>query len=158
LSGTKKEERAIYRLAEYPWKDLSEGSVEYEFTSDGTYSRWYLIVSVSAAGEAGSLEFILDGEPLIWTSSGFDDREFYSWYGSEGLTEGKHTFSVASLTESTNPNIPRMIASINLHEFGNEEEYHADNDYVSAYPTWDAYGRKSFRLDFKIMPPCWGST
>lgn len=79
LSGEKKEERAIYRLNKYPWKDLADGGVEFNFRSDGQYARWYLIVSVSAAGEADSLEFQLDGQILPWKSSGFDDREFYTW-------------------------------------------------------------------------------
>lgn len=38
-----------------------------------------------------------------------------------------------------------MVASVDLHEFGNEEEFHYDNDYVSAYPTWDYRGGKTFR-------------
>lgn len=84
-----REERAIYRLLEYPWVDLSSGEQSFTFTSDGQYSRWYLIVSVSAAGEADSLEFVLDGQILQWESRGFDDREFYDWFGDEGFSEGK---------------------------------------------------------------------
>jgi len=144
LSGEKREERAIYRLNAYPWKDLSEGEVELEFNSDGEYYRWYMIVSVSAAGEEDSLEFKLDGKILPWNTSGFD-REFYSWKGEEGFTAGRHTISVRSKTPSTNPKVPRMICSINIHEYGNEEEFHIDNEYVSAYPTWSAYGTKTFR-------------
>ncbi|CAG7717542.1 unnamed protein product [Allacma fusca] len=145
LSGEQKEELAVYRLAEYPWADLANGAQTFRFTSDGKFKRWYLIVSVSAAGEADSLEFVLDGVALPWQSRGFDDREFYDWYGSEGLSSGSHTFTVRSKTQSTHPQIPRMICSVNLHEFGTEDEFHMDNDYVSAYPTFDIYGRKTFR-------------
>jgi len=145
LSGEKREERAIYRLLAYPWKDLSEGGVEYEFTSDGEYSRWYLLVSVSAAGEKDSLEFQLDGRILPWSSTGFDDREFYSWSEEEGFSPGNHTFSVRSKTNSTHPTIPRMIGSISIHEFGDAAEFHAHNTHISAYPTWSAYGVKTFR-------------
>lgn len=81
-------ERAIFRLLEYPWADLASGEQTFTFTSDGQYSRWYLIVSVSAAGEEDSLEFILDGEILQWQSRGFDDREFYDWFNEEGFTAG----------------------------------------------------------------------
>jgi hypothetical protein len=139
------EERAMYRLLQYPWADLSQGERSFNFNSDGSYSRWYLLVSVSAAGEADSLEFRLDGEVLPWASSGFDDREFYSWSGSQGFTQGQHTFSVRSKTPPTNGQIPRMICSITLHEFGSENEFHADNSWVSAYPTWDVFRLKSFR-------------
>lgn len=81
-------ERAVYRLLVYPWADLSLGEQSFTFSSDGEYSRWYLHVSVSAAGEEDSLEFRLNGEVLPWESRGFDDREFYSWYGYEGLSQG----------------------------------------------------------------------
>lgn len=87
-SGQVRAERAIYRLLEYPWADLSQGARTFTFTSDGSYSRWYLQASVSAAGEANSLEFIFDGVILPWQSRGSDDREFYSWPGNSGLSQG----------------------------------------------------------------------
>ncbi|CAG7827968.1 unnamed protein product, partial [Allacma fusca] len=82
---------------------------------------------------------------LPWTTHGFDDREFYDWYGNEGFIKGPHTFSVRSKTNSTNPNIPRMICNVQLHEFGSETDFHMSNDYISAYPTFDRYGDKTFR-------------
>lgn len=81
-------ERVAYRLLAYPWADLSPGQQSFTFTSDGQYSRWYLLLSVSAAGEADSLEFVLDGEILPWESRGSDDREFYDWHGDEGFSLG----------------------------------------------------------------------
>ncbi|KXN67221.1 hypothetical protein CONCODRAFT_61234 [Conidiobolus coronatus NRRL 28638] len=145
LSGPLREEREMFRLLEYPWHDLSKGPKSFNFTSDGKYSRWYLLTSVSAAGEADSLEFILDGKALPWESRGSDDREFYDWRGSSGLSEGQHTFTVRSKTASTNKQIPRMIASVTLHEYGNEDEFNISNDYISAYPTWDVYHNKTYR-------------
>lgn len=100
-------------------------------------------MSVSAAGEEDSLEFLLDGQVLPWKTSGFDDREFYDWHGTQGFTSGQHTFSVRSKTTPTNPNIPRMIASITLHEFGTASEYNPSPDHISAYPTWDVFRRKT---------------
>jgi len=145
-TATRREERAMYRLLEYPWANLGNLQVRsFSFTSDGSYSRWYCLVSVSAAGEADSLEFTLDGQILPWTSTGFDDREFYEWRGNQGFSAGSHTFTVRSKTTSNNPDIPRMIASINIHEFGSESEFVLDNNHVSAYPTWDVLRRKTFR-------------
>ncbi len=83
-----REERAIYRLLEYPWADLAAGPQSFNFTSDGLFSRWYLDVTVSAAGEEDSLEFVLDGEILPWQSRGSDDREFYNWFNDSGFSEG----------------------------------------------------------------------
>jgi len=145
LSGERREQRAQYRLLEYPWADLQNGPQSFSFNSDGSYSRWNLVVTVSAAGEEDCLEFKLDGEILPWNTTGFDDREFYMWSGVEGLAAGRHNFSVRTKTPSTHPDIPRMICSIRFHEYGNEEEFHSSNSYVSAYPTWDYYGSKSFR-------------
>jgi len=146
LSGeTVREEKVIYRLLEYPWADLSSGDQLFTFTSDGTYSRWYLLLSVSAAGEEDSLEFVLDGRILPWATRGSDDREFYEWYGDEGFSAGDHTFSVRSKTPSTNINIPRMICSVNLHEFGNEDLFNIQNDFISAYPIWDERKRVTYR-------------
>lgn len=62
------------------------------------------------------------------------------------ITTGEHVFSVRSKTNPTNEDIPRMICSITLHEFGNEAEFHMDNDIVSAYPTWDV-GRRGELID-----------
>jgi len=145
LSGPAKEQRAMYRLLEYVWEDLSIRDVELSFNSDGAYSSWYMVISVTAAGEEDCLEFILDGEVLPWTSSRSDDREFYDWYGTEGFSNGRHTLVIRSKTPSTNPDIPRMVASVDLHEFGSSEEFVQDNSYISAYPTWNWLNRKSYR-------------
>jgi hypothetical protein len=145
LTGPLREERSIYRILEYPWHNLANGIKSFTFISDGNYHSWYLLVSVSAAGEEDSLEFLLDGQVLPWATRGFDDREFYDWYGETGFTPGQHTFSVRSKTNPTNPDIPRMIASVTLHEFGSPSEYNQSPDYVSAYPTWSVSRVKTFR-------------
>ncbi|KXN73690.1 hypothetical protein CONCODRAFT_166550, partial [Conidiobolus coronatus NRRL 28638] len=145
LSGPIHEEREIFRLLEYPWHDLSKGPKSFTFISDGRYSRWYLQISVTAAGEADSLEFLLDGKVLPWQTRGSDDREFYGWHGDSGFSLGTHKLTVRSKTAPTNKQIPRMFASATLHEFGDEKEFHASNDYYSAYPTWDIFRRKTYR-------------
>lgn len=90
LSGqSAREERVVYRLLAYPWADLSRGDQSFTFTSDGQYARWYILVSVSAAGEENSLEFVLDGEVLPWQTRGSDDREFYDWRSDEGFSSGR---------------------------------------------------------------------
>lgn len=96
-AGQVRAERAIYRLLEYPWADLSLGTRTFTFTSDGQYSRWFLEASVSAAGEENSLEFILDGEILPWQSRGSDDREFYRWSGNSGFSQGITSIFLAAL-------------------------------------------------------------
>lgn len=52
---------------------------------------------------------------------------------------------VRSKTPSNNPNIPRMICHVRLHEFGNEDEFRISNDVISAYQTWDVQRRVTYR-------------
>lgn len=93
LKEEPREERAMYRLLSYPWVDLHENPANYTFVSDGRYKRWHLTVSVTAAEKDGDLEFLMDGKPLAWTSTGITDREFYNWAGSQGFSRGFHTFT-----------------------------------------------------------------
>ncbi|ODM95888.1 hypothetical protein Ocin01_10777 [Orchesella cincta] len=126
--------------------DLDEdGPYNKTFISDGRYSRWQLTVSVTASEQDEDLEFLLDGKPLPWKSTGLEDREFYNWDGKEGFSFGFHNFAIRSKSPSRNEKVPRMICSIALHEFGTEEEFHMENDYVSAYPTWNFLRKKSYR-------------
>jgi len=145
LTGELRAERAQIRIQDYRWEDLANGPQDFRFSSDGTFDRWFLEVTVSAAGEADCLEFTLDGQVLNWTSSGYDDREFYNWGGFEGFEAGDHVFTVRSKTSPTHPAIDRMICSVTLHEFGTEEEFSMSNDVVSAYPTWDYLNRVTYR-------------
>lgn len=109
-SESVREERAIYRLLEYPWADLSIGERSFTFTSDGQYSRWYLDLSVSAAGEADSLEFMLDGEILPWETRGSDDREFYDWLGDNGFSAGTIYGPLQNTTFSKH-----VLLQVNIH-------------------------------------------
>lgn len=145
LSGPVREERAMYRVLEYPWHNLAQGAWSTSFTSDGRYSRWLLSLTVTAAEKEDALEFLLDGKPLAWKSKGSVDREFYDWRGTAGFRAGKHTLQVRSLKPTANAKIPQMIASVTLHEFGTEDEFKTDNEHYSAYPTWDYLKRKTFR-------------
>lgn len=56
-----------------------------------------------------------------------------------------YDFVVRAKTASTHPDIPRMICSISLHEYGTEEEFVMSPNHVSAYPTWDAWRVKRYR-------------
>lgn len=92
LSGERKEEKAMYRILSYPWVDLHEKPVNYTFWSDGKYKRWQMTLSVTAADRDDSVEFLMDGKPLAWKSTGSSDREFYIWTVNEGFSRGLHNF------------------------------------------------------------------
>lgn len=52
LTSNAREERATYRLLEYLWEDLAQTNVTLTFNSDGSYSRWFMTISVTSSGEA----------------------------------------------------------------------------------------------------------
>lgn len=92
LSGERKEERSMYRILSYPWVNLHERPVNYTFISDGRFDRWEMTVSVTNADHDDVIEFLMDGQPLAWKSTGSKDREFYIWSGDEGFSRGLHNF------------------------------------------------------------------
>lgn len=60
----------VYRILGFPQNDLDKREVSYTFRSNGAFSGggWILIVTLSGAEEPGSVQFLLDGETLPWTS------------------------------------------------------------------------------------------
>ncbi|KAJ9078780.1 hypothetical protein DSO57_1003244 [Entomophthora muscae] len=80
LTGPVREERAMYHILEYPWHDLSEGEWSTTFNSDGSYSRWLLSLSVTAAEKRIHWSFCLMESHLIgnqkdlWIASSTNGR------------------------------------------------------------------------------------
>jgi hypothetical protein len=151
-----KEERMAQRISSYPSKNnldrliKSNKGLSYEFRSDGSYSSWGLFVSLSGVKDVEGISVSLDGERLPWGNrSGSLDKVLYDWTNSSdnsgGLSRGKHKLEVKALYPviGAEASIPRTVGSVGLFEYG--KEYQSDLDFISAYPTWDIYGRKRFR-------------
>jgi len=90
--------------------------------------------SASGCETPGSLRVTLDGVPLAWNSSLLIDRSFYEYFGSSGFSAGTHRL----VFESTSPPVSmiRQLCSVSLLEYKNESQYHFDNDFIGAYPTY----------------------
>ncbi|KAK9761887.1 hypothetical protein K7432_012876 [Basidiobolus ranarum] len=146
LTGPLKEQRNVQRVQNYAWYDLAKGPYNISFTSDGKYDRWFMRLSVSGAEVPDSFEAFLDGKPLAWNTSGILDRSFYTWFEDQSpLSAGNHTLLFKSGIEAK-PGAPiRQLCSVTLHEYGKEPEYHWDNAYINAYPTFDIKQRKTYR-------------
>ncbi|ORY07472.1 hypothetical protein K493DRAFT_149716, partial [Basidiobolus meristosporus CBS 931.73] len=146
VTGPLKEQRNVQRVQNYAWYDLAKGPYNVSFTSDGKYNRWYMKLSVSGAEVPDSFEAYLDGKRLPWKTSGLLDRSFYTWFEEKTpLSAGNHTLVFKS-DIAPQPGAPiRQLCSITLHEYGKESEYHWNNNYINAYPTFDYKKRKTYR-------------
>ena len=128
------------RVQDYSWYDLSKGAYELEFTSDGTYARWYLQISVSGADFPDSFVAFLDGVMLPWNTTGNLDRAFFSWEGHHGFSAGRHTlrFVQGDHDHTGLPPRPRPIVqlcSVNLHEYPANYPALGSPPFVAAFPS-----------------------
>ncbi|RHY20195.1 hypothetical protein DYB25_004238 [Aphanomyces astaci] len=127
------------------WHDLKTGAYTIDFTSSGTYKRWYIVLSVSGTDTQDSLSVTLDGKPLVWTTKGVKDRTFYTWSSNTaGFTAGAHKLVVKAGGAFTGP-IIKQLCNAQVAEYASEAEYHQDGDYIGVYPTYDLNKAKSFR-------------
>ncbi|ORY37069.1 hypothetical protein BCR33DRAFT_769980 [Rhizoclosmatium globosum] len=117
------------------------------FTSTGDFQRWHLRITASGVETPDSLQVLLDGKKLDWTTSGDLDRHFSDWINNEsGFSEGEHTLEFRQGYPPASPDAPiRQLCSVTLHEFGSQEEYHFSPDYIGAFPTFSLSGKKSYR-------------
>ncbi|KAI8615264.1 IgA peptidase M64-domain-containing protein [Chytriomyces sp. MP71] len=142
-----KEQRNTIRVQDYSWYDLAKGPYQLEFSSDGTYNRWYIRITASGVEQDGSLEVYLDGKRMSWQSHGNLDRGFHDWTSHDvGFTNGTHKLEFRQGFPPTNTTSPiRQLCSVTVHEYAAEPEYHFDPDYVGAFPTYSLSGKKSYR-------------
>ncbi|KAK9764795.1 hypothetical protein K7432_007412 [Basidiobolus ranarum] len=145
VTGPLKEQRNALRVQDYSWYDLAKGPYNITFESDGRYHRWYMQLSVSGAEIPDSFAVYLDGKPLHWKTSGISDRSFYSWFVERKLSQGPHTLVFEAPIPASSEGPIRQLCSVTLHEYGNEYEYHWNNRYINAYPTYDIRGVKHYR-------------
>merc|ERR1712192_144050 len=107
--------------------------------------------SVSGCSELGSLHVSLDGTELAWPShplsvdsleEATSDRQMYS-FGDDmvGFTAGDHFITFTSDAASH----AWQLCSVQVLEFGTDEEFKRDPGYVGAYPMWDKCGHEFYR-------------
>jgi hypothetical protein len=129
-------EAAEIRVQEYPWYNLSRGEWVLNFTSNGYGTRWLMRYSVSGCNTQNSLAITLDGRDIPWTTYNSFDRFLYEVPSSTALSSGTHRLSFRQLTAPAAGNPIRQLCSVTLHEYKAEPQFHMNNAYVSAYPTW----------------------
>jgi hypothetical protein len=146
LTTQSREEHSHLNIQEYPWANLEYGSYTIPFESSGNYKRWLLRFSISGASQDDSVRVFLDGKKLTWKSCGHEDRCFYDIKEKHGLSKGKHELTfVAGKDLTISKKIASQLCSVNLNEYGDEDDFKWSDDFVSAYPTWDINWKKSYR-------------
>ncbi|KAF9316010.1 hypothetical protein BG003_002422 [Podila horticola] len=145
-----REEKNVLRAQDYAWYDLAKGPYKVKFESNGEYKRWSLKISHSGVDTDDSFEVYLDGKRLTWTSPGGYDRDFSEWFGDEGFSAGSHVIEFRQGSKYDNEPVDdtrpiRQLCSVTMHEFMGEDQYRFDNSIISAYPTYDIIGRKTWR-------------
>jgi hypothetical protein len=150
-----REEKNVLRAQDYSWYDLKKGPYKVHFKSDGQWKRWNLKVSHSGVDTDDSFEVYVDGKRLNWTSPGGFDRDFSEWDGHEGFSAGAHEIEFRQGAkyddEPVDESRPiRQLCSVTLHEFMGEDQYRYNNSVISAYPTYDSRGQKTWRSNHEF--------
>ncbi|KAG0316947.1 hypothetical protein BGZ99_006605 [Dissophora globulifera] len=150
-----REEKNVLRAQDYAWYDLKKGPYKVKFNSDGKFKRWSLKISHSGVDTDDSFEAYLDGKRLSWTSPGGLDRDFSEWNGEKGFSAGHHELEFrqgakydSKPDDGSRP--IRQLCSVTLHEFMGEDQYRFDNSIISAYPTYDINGHKTWRSNHEF--------
>ncbi|KAK3841038.1 MAG: IgA peptidase M64-domain-containing protein [Linnemannia gamsii] len=150
-----REEKNVLRAQDYAWYDLKKGPYKVKFNSDGNFKRWSLKISHSGVDTDDSFEAYVDGKRLNWTSPGGYDRDFSEWNGEEGFSAGPHELEFRQGSKYDDEPVDgsrpiRQLCSVTMHEFMGEDQYRFDNTIISAYPTYDLYGRKTWRSNHEF--------
>jgi hypothetical protein len=114
---------------EYPWLDLSSGPWRKIFYTEGYIKGWervYIQGSASGVPEREDLWVGVDGVELAWYPTGNDDRRFLEWHSNKGFAPGFHVIEFRQETEAKPGRMPRQLCSIEIIEYGGEEEFHME--------------------------------
>lgn len=88
----------------------------------------------------------IDDKLQRWDTQNTLDRCFYTYSDfTAGFSAGEHTLRFEMGTPPPDRNPIRQLCSLTIHEYKAEPSFHWDNSYVSAYPTWSASNRVTYR-------------
>jgi len=132
-------EGAQIRVQNYPWYNLGNGQHTESFSTDGTYNRWLLRLTISGADTPNAVEISIDGNVIPVKNCGTLDRCFYEYFSATPFQAGSHSLRIRQLTAPAPGRPIRQLCSVTLHEYKPEPLFHMDNKmFVGAYPTWRA--------------------
>ncbi|GLB38192.1 putative igA Peptidase M64 [Lyophyllum shimeji] len=139
-------ERSVMPMQQYPWTLLNSSSPwSVTFTSSGTYARHLVRFSLSGLPEASDLRVELDGKDLGWAPRkdiGLD-RWHYDIHSDESLKPGEHEVKFTLLNAKRTG--VAQLCSIEVLEFGKEEEFISTPGNYGVYPTFSEKNETSYR-------------
>ncbi|KZW03199.1 hypothetical protein EXIGLDRAFT_600942 [Exidia glandulosa HHB12029] len=145
-------ERAVMPLQDYAWAMLNHSAPFIStFTSAGTYASHVVVISLSGIPSASHLRVSLDGKDLGWTPREAigEDRWHYRLHVDEGLKEGEHEVKFELLEEGVegDPGTGEgaQLCSVEVIEYGSEEEFNTTEGHISAYPTFSIDNTTTYR-------------
>ncbi|KAF9516512.1 hypothetical protein BS47DRAFT_1371740 [Hydnum rufescens UP504] len=143
---TPRHERAIMPLQAYPWTMLNHTlPFRARFTSAGTYSRHLVRFSLSGLPLKDHLRVTLDDADIGWTPRedvGID-RWHYDIRRPEPLQAGEHEVAFW-LGHDADEKIAQLC-SVEILEYGNEDEFDATPGVISAFPTFSLDNLTTYR-------------
>ncbi|KAG9019278.1 hypothetical protein FRB90_004547 [Tulasnella sp. 427] len=155
-------ERSNMPLQLYPWTYLTDADTPYraQFYASGSFSWYSILFSVSGAAQKSDLIILLDGRNVEFSPRKDigRDRWHYKIHSSElalprnldsqvhasrGLEQGIHEieFRLGPTAQSRQV----QICSVEILEFGNEEEFNAAPGSISLFPTFSSKNMTTYR-------------
>ncbi|KAG5646491.1 hypothetical protein DXG03_003256 [Asterophora parasitica] len=139
-------ERSVMPIQLYPWTMLNTSAPwSVTFPSSGTYPRHLVRFSLSGLSESTDLKVELDGNDLEWVPRpdiGLD-RWHYDIPQDRALGPGPHELKFTLLSGKRVG--VAQLCSVELLEFGNEQEFVATPGHYGIYPTFSHKNETSYR-------------
>ncbi|KAL0569287.1 hypothetical protein V5O48_012674, partial [Marasmius crinis-equi] len=139
-------QRNVMPIQQYAWALLNMSTPwSATFISSGTFTRHLVRFSISGVPSAKDMTVQVDGVDLGWVPrAGIGmDRYFYDVYRDNALTGGTHevkfTLKNATLVGSA------QMCSVEVIEFGDEDEFIATPGYVGLFPTYSSENLTTYR-------------
>lgn len=134
--GAVKTHKATSLIAEYPWKNLSQGALHYNFEvprrSDGRPPLVTIDLSSVGWQTDKDVQVLLDGQPVQLEGLHTEDRSFFRSARPFELPPGKHKLTVQEAIADGN----NVLGSVRVLAF--DPDYDFTPDKVGAFPTFDS--------------------
>ncbi|KAI0165235.1 IgA peptidase M64-domain-containing protein [Hypoxylon sp. FL1284] len=139
-------ERSAMPFQAYPWTLLNATAAwRARFASAGTYDSHVLQVSVSGLASSADLSVEIDGRDVGWELNPAVgvDRFIYNIERDEALGPGDHEIAVTLLNAELEGTA--QLCSLEVLEYGEEDEFNFEPTYHGIYPTFSATNETTYR-------------
>ncbi|KIO27039.1 hypothetical protein M407DRAFT_73808 [Tulasnella calospora MUT 4182] len=155
-------ERSTMPLQLYPWKYLTDAGAPFRasFYASGTFRRYSILFSVSGAAQKSDLIILLDGRNVEFNPRKDIGRDRWHYeirssrfalpknldsqaQTSGHLEEGTHELEFRLGPTAQSGQV--QLCSVEILEFGDEEEFNSAPGSVSLFPTFSSKNQTTYR-------------